>query len=317
MRNFCLLLLLLGWAGDVCAQDQTPPRTCYLFSYFVDNGEDGLHLAWSRDGLKWKALRGGGSFLKSPIEDHIMRDPCLMLGPDGVFRLVWTDSWKWRSIGYASSRDLLHWSTPQELPVMKSEPKARNAWAPEIHYDAAAGDYLIFWSSTVPGKFMETEGTSEDNYNHRIYMTRTRDFVDYAPTRVFFDPGFSCIDATILPALGRFYLIFKNETVRPVAKKNLWMATSDKMDGPYRDIRGPIGTVPAAWVEGPTAIQIGGRYLIYYDCYTQGHFGAIASEDMKNWTDLTPELSMPTGVRHGTVLAVPGAVVERLLSAKN
>ena len=26
---------------------------CYLFSYFKGNGEDGLHLAYSNDGLKW------------------------------------------------------------------------------------------------------------------------------------------------------------------------------------------------------------------------------------------------------------------------
>ena len=26
-----------------------------LFSYFKGNGEDGLHLAYSRDGLQWKA----------------------------------------------------------------------------------------------------------------------------------------------------------------------------------------------------------------------------------------------------------------------
>ena len=34
---------------------------CYLFSYFIDNGEDGLHLARSDDGYKWEALAGGKS----------------------------------------------------------------------------------------------------------------------------------------------------------------------------------------------------------------------------------------------------------------
>lgn len=27
----------------------------YMFSYFKNNGEDGLHLAYSIDGLKWEA----------------------------------------------------------------------------------------------------------------------------------------------------------------------------------------------------------------------------------------------------------------------
>ena len=305
-------MLSLSWAK--AAGVEGSPGTCYLFSYFVDNGEDGLHLAWSRDGLKWEALHGGHSFLSTSVWKGLMRDPCLLLGPDGVFRLVWTDGWGSRGIGYASSRDLLRWSKPREIPVMRGIAGTRNTWAPEVNFDAATGDYLIFWSSTVPGKFKGTDGTSEDGYNHRIYLTRTRDFMHFAPTRLFYDPGYSCIDATILPARGKFYLIFKNETVRPVAKKNLWLATSATMDGPYGKPMGPIATVPAAWVEGPTAIEIGGRFIIYYDCYTQGHFGAVMSRDLKTWTDLTPELAMPKGVRHGTVLAVPRAVVARLMA---
>ena len=308
-----LLWLLFGCAGGLGAQEQTPPHTCYLFSYFVDNGEDGLHLAWSRDGLKWKALRGGKSVLHSSIQERIIRDPCLLLGPDGVFRLVWTDSWKGGSIGYASSPDLRHWSAPREIPVMASFPGTRNAWAPEVHYDAAAHDYLIFWSSTVPGAFMQTAATSEDGYNHRIYMTRTRDFVSFSPTRLFLDPGFSCIDATILPALGRFYLIFKNETLRPSPQKNLWLASSRAMDGPYEKITGPLPTRPPQWVEGPTALQVGARYVVYYDCYAHGHFGAMASRDLKTWTNLTSQLSMPPGIRHGTILAVPERIVARWL----
>ena len=40
------------------------PEECYLFSYFLNNGEDGLHLAWSADGLKGLALHAGRSCLK-------------------------------------------------------------------------------------------------------------------------------------------------------------------------------------------------------------------------------------------------------------
>jgi len=34
-----------------------------LFSYFRGNGEDGLHLAASKDGLNWNALNNDESFL--------------------------------------------------------------------------------------------------------------------------------------------------------------------------------------------------------------------------------------------------------------
>ncbi|MCF6333358.1 MAG: hypothetical protein L3J11_08740, partial [Draconibacterium sp.] len=35
----------------------------YLFAYFIGNGEDGLHLAYSEDGLKWEALNNNEPFL--------------------------------------------------------------------------------------------------------------------------------------------------------------------------------------------------------------------------------------------------------------
>ena len=43
------------------------PDDVYLFSYFKNNGEDGLHLAYSYDGLKWTALKNDSSFLKPAV----------------------------------------------------------------------------------------------------------------------------------------------------------------------------------------------------------------------------------------------------------
>ena len=75
------------------------PENSYLFAYFLHNGEDGL---------KWQVLNGGKSRLK-PMggKSKLMRDPCITTGPDGTFHMVWTDSWNSRTIGYASSKDLL------------------------------------------------------------------------------------------------------------------------------------------------------------------------------------------------------------------
>jgi hypothetical protein len=296
------------------------PPACYLFSYFIGE-KDGLHLAWSKDGLKWQVFIDGGQekiFLKPALSgDNLMRDPCILLGPDKVFRMVWTDSWHDQTIGYASSKDLLIWSKQRSLPVMKTEPTARNAWAPEIQYDEAGKQYLIFWSSTIPGRFPETADTAEDGLDHRIYLTTTPDFVAFSPTTLFFDPGFCAIDATLVSFKNKFYMILKNETLNPRPAKNLYLATSDCMGGPYTNVTGPIATKPSHWIEGPTAIQIGDKVLIYYDCYEDGHFGACESTDMQNWVDVTPQLSMPKGIRHGTVIAVPGTVISNLNRALN
>ncbi|HVK02594.1 MAG TPA: hypothetical protein VM490_03920, partial [Armatimonadaceae bacterium] len=108
----------------------------YLFSYFVGNGEDGLHLAWSADGYRWEPLNGGRSYLTPTVgESKLMRDPHLLRAPDGTFHLVWTTAWEGRTIGYASSKDLVNWSPQKAIPVMAHEPEARNCWAPETAYD--------------------------------------------------------------------------------------------------------------------------------------------------------------------------------------
>lgn len=289
----------------------TVPATCYLFAYFVGNGEDGLHLAWSRDAYHWQVLNGGQSYLKPSLgaEPTLMRDPCLLLGPDHTFRLVWTTSWQRHDIGYAESKDLLHWSAQQALPVMAREAGARNCWAPEVVWDVARQHYLIFWSTTILGRFPTTDGTGDADYNHRIYATTTPDFKSFTPTRLFFDAGFNVIDATLLQANNRTYLIVKDETLKPV-QKNLRLATGPSPEGPFTDLTPPF---TRSWVEGPTALRVGENYIIYYDCYTEGHYGAVSSPDLKHWTDITAQLAFPAGARHGTVLQVPGSIVAQLL----
>jgi hypothetical protein len=79
-----------------------------LFATFQGNGEDGLHLRWSRDGVNWEPIQNNRSFLQPTVGAKIMRDPSLIRGPDGVFRMVWTSGWWEKTIGYASSKDLIH-----------------------------------------------------------------------------------------------------------------------------------------------------------------------------------------------------------------
>ena len=325
MRKTLLLASALALAGVPNlvsaeeARETAPDGTCYLFTYFTKNGEDGLHLAWSRDGYKWEALNGGQSYLAPQVgKEKLVRDPCVVRGPDGTFHMVWTCGWWENSIGYASTKDFIHWSAQEEIPVMASEPKVRNSWAPEIDYDAKRDEFLIFWASTISGKFLETAGSSESDLNHRIYCTTTKDFITFTPTRLFYDPGFSVIDATILPANSQFYLIVKDETVNP-PKKHLRIASSNDLTGPYTDFGLPF-TPAGLWVEGPTAIEIGDEYLVYCEAYMKKQYRAMRSRDLKTWEDVTDKMTFPnegTPVRmkHGTVIAVPAGLVERLRTA--
>lgn len=282
----------------------------YLFAYFKNNGEDGLHLAWSRDGLKWQPLNDDKSYLTPLVgSQKLMRDPCIIQGPDGMFHLVWTTGWEGRDIGIAHSKDLIHWSEQKAIPVMADEPTAMNCWAPEIFYDAANKQYLIFWSTTIPGKFPETAGSAGKGRNHRIYYTATRDFVSYSQTRLFYDGGFNVIDATIVPDGKRFVMILKDETELPIAKKHLRLATSDRAAGPYSAASDKF---TMDWVEGPTALNVNGDWLVYYDMYRDHRYGAVKTRDWKTWENISDKISFPKGVRHGTAFAVSGDVLARL-----
>ena len=110
------LLVLVSFAPAVASEK---PDTAYLFTYFIGNGEDGLHLAWSRDGLKWEPLGGGKSYLAPTVgNSKLMRDPCVAIGPDGVYHMVWTSGWWENNIGYASTKDFVTWTPQKEIPVM-------------------------------------------------------------------------------------------------------------------------------------------------------------------------------------------------------
>jgi hypothetical protein len=310
MKRRLLALVLMAAAGASHAAD------AYLFAYFTKNGEDGLHLAASTDGYHWEKLNGGNSYLVPKVgKSKLMRDPSIVRGPGGTFHMVWTSGWNENNIGYASSKDLVHWSEQKELPVMAHEAGVLNAWAPEIAWDEQRGEFIIFWASTIPGKFPQTDSSSEGKYNHRMYYTSTTDFTSFAPTALFYDPGFSVIDATFLRANGKSWLLVKDETRHP-PRKYLQLAPAPDLRGPFGKLGAPI-TKPGLWVEGPTALQVGADVIIYFDAYTSRHYGALRSRDMVNWEDVTrqmhfPDEGTPLRMRHGTAIAVPAALVETL-----
>ena len=239
MRPLCLLVLALLLALPPAAAAQQ----AYVFTYFTGNGEDGLHLAWSADGYRWEKLNDGRSYLTPTVgTSKLMRDPCVVRGPDGTFHMVWTTGWNEATIGYASSRDLKTWTGQKAIPVMAHEPTVLNSWAPEVVYDAARGEFAIFWASTIPGRFPKTAGSSEEKYNHRIYGTTTKDFVTFTPTALFYDPGFSVIDATFVDTGAGRRLIVKDETLPPAEEIP---ADRAGLGGPWA-VRRAVGAVHAA-----------------------------------------------------------------------
>ncbi len=306
-KNVIAIALVIMLGGVVFGQD------AYLFSYFTGNGEDGVHLAYSRDGLRWTALNDNRSFLTPTAGgDKLMRDPCIIKGGDGNFHMVWTVSWNEKGIGYSNSPDLIRWSEQIYIPVMEHEPNARNCWAPELYYDDANQEYLIYWATTIPNRFSETDSTGDDGYNHRMYYTTTQDFDIFGDTKLLYDPGFNVIDATIKKINHIYFMFLKDETRYPKAQKKLRIAKSDRLLGPYSAASEPI--TGDRWVEGPTITQTGRGWTVYFDQYRLQKMGAITSDNLEDWTDISDEIHFPNGTRHGTVFQVSQEILADLMN---
>lgn len=269
------------------------PKPVYFFTSFREPATDGLRLLYSYDARHWTDL--GAVLLKPEVgTQKVMRDPSIVQGPDGTFHLVWTSSWRGdRGFGHASSKDLIHWSKQEFVSVMP-DTSTVNVWAPELFYDAATKKFVIVWASTVPFKF--PKGAEEELNNHRLYYTTTSDFKNYSKTQLFFDPGYSVIDATVLNrGKNDYVLIFKDNT-RP--ERNIKVAFGKTALGPWTNISKPLS---GFCTEGPTTVQVGGEWLLYFDSYQKKIYEALKTSDFKTFQEATAEVALPQGHKHGTI----------------
>lgn len=280
--------------------------TYYVSTSFHEPANEGLRFIYSKDGINWNPING--IWLKPTVgTQKVLRDPSIVRSPDGKFHMVWTSSWKGDlGFGYSSSYDLIKWTKPRMIKVMKKEPSTVNVWAPELFYDDTNNQFLIFWASCIPGRF--AKGIEDDNNNHRLYYVTTKDFVNISNTKLLFDPGYSVIDATILKrAQSDYVMVFKDNT-RP--NRNLKVALAKSPSGPYTT---NDSAFTEGYCEGPTVEKINETYYIFYDSYRKFIYGATKTNDFVNFTDATNEVSIPKGHKHGTIFKAPASIINNLL----
>lgn len=294
---FEMTRLVLLIVGVLFISSCATKKSAYLFTSFHEPANEGLRMLYSTDGYHWADFNR--IFLKPEAgEAKIIRDPSMVQGPDGTFHLVWTTGWKGdQGFGYASSKDLVHWSAQQHINIMATEPTTVNVWAPEIFYDDEAKQYIIVWASCIPGRF--PNGQEDANNNHRLYYTTTADFKTYAPASLFLDPGFSVIDAQILKRGHEDYVLVMKDNTRP--NRNILVAFAKTPLGPYTNYSERFTEL---FSEGPNATKVGNNWLIYYDSYRLKRYGAMQTTDFKTFTDISTKVSVPDGHKHGTILKV-------------
>jgi len=300
MKKLLLLILLPILFNCVSKKD------LYIFTSFREPATEGLYLAYSKDGYHWEDLKG--PYLKPEAgASKIMRDPSITRGKDGTYHMVWTTDWKGgNGFGYASSKDLMHWSSQQYIPVMKHEPDVINVWAPEIFYDDEQDRYIIIWASTIPFRF--EKGIEEEKNNHRMYYVTTKDFKTFSNTKLFLDPGFSVIDCVIVKRAKDDYVLVIKDNTRP--KRDLQVAFGTSPLGPFTNMTEPFS---GHLSEGPTVLRLRDNWIIYYDNYGEKNYKAVRTSDFKNFEDVSAEIKLPEGHKHGTISTVSKKVLKELI----
>lgn len=301
-----LLQMAFGLLFSLLAVSCFQQKEYYVFTSFHEPATDGLRFLYSEDGIHWDSIPG--TWLNPTIgKQKVMRDPSIVRTPDGMFRMVWTTSWRGdRGFGYAESRDLKTWSEPRLVTVM-TDTSTVNVWAPELFYDPETRQAMVVWASCVPDAGFDV-GQEDVLNNHRLYYVTTRDFVRFSEAKLLIDPGFSCIDATILKrAPGDYVMVLKDNT-RP--ERNLKVSFAKNPEGPWS---APSAPFTGFLTEGPSVVEANGGYVIYYDDYNNKRYGASFTKDFKEFRDYTDSVSVPALHKHGTIFKAPAAVVEGLL----
>jgi len=299
LKSWTYILLFFAAMISSCS------RKAYLFTSFHEPANEGLRILYSEDAYHWKAFEA--IFLKPEVgEQKVMRDPSMVLGPDGVFHLVWTSSWRGdKGFGYASSKDLIHWSEQDFIPVMEKEAETVNVWAPELFYDDVKKQYIIIWASTIPNRF--PKGEEEELNNHRMYYTTTKDFKVFSPTKLFLDPGFSVIDAVIVKRGNADYVLVLKDNTRP--ERDLKVAFADNPLGPFKNVSAPY---TKKFTEGPAVVKVDDHWLVYFDSYADKNYGAVKTTDFKTFSSANVEITVPEGHKHGTIVPVKKSFLKNL-----
>ena len=312
----------------------------YAFSYFTGSSIPGekIFFAASRgnNALQWDELNNGQPVLESTMGEMGLRDPFLIRSPEGDrFYLIATDlsigrNGNWdraqrtgsRYLEVWESTDLVTWS--EQRHVLVSPPTAGNTWAPEAYWDETLQQYVVFWASKL---YAEDDPNHTGNtYNRMLYAT-TRDFVTFSEPRIWQDRGESRIDSTVIKEDGVYYRFTKDEggggtgCSDIIQEKATSLTAVDLPGNPaWEFMTGCIGRdAGTSAVEGPTVFEAnpgdtsGSPYYLFVDEYGDRGYIPLGTDDLEapNW-QVPDTYSLPASPRHGTVIPVTQAELDRL-----
>lgn len=310
----------------------------YLYAHFNElipgTSLQQIYFGVSKDGLQWTALNDNEPVLSSTVGDKGVRDPYIIRSIEGdKFYLIATDldihhpkyGGDWGKMGGEGSQDLIIWESSDLVNWSESRNVTVSAgieagctWAPEAVYDEKTGEYLVFWSSTIPGL-----------NHHEIFVSKTRDFYSFTEPELYSDPNIPTIDASIYRENGKYYRLLKESN-----KNYVYLQVSDELlnyknpttvqlgDREFVDLgsaftnidnsaAGCLETFTGGY-EGPTMFKVNGeeKWCILVDEYGARQRGYIPfftdDLDQPNSIKLAEDgtYTMTDGAKHGTVIPI-------------
>lgn len=313
--------------------------TAYLLVYFKDETHS-LHFAVSADGYRFTDVNDGAPVLsgRDISEQHGIRDPHIVRGPDNAFYMSMTDlhifaqkegirntEWErpgetygWgnnRSLIFMKSYDLVNW-THSIVPMDKLfEPYAQlgAAWAPQTIYDANKKKMMVYYT-TRTGK----------GPNHMVYSYADPAFTTLTdeprPLFTYPKPGISSIDGDITK-VGDKYRLFYVVHDKP---GHLRQAVSDNIErgyafDPTKIDPETVGTeAPNLWLRHNSD-----TYVLMYDVFgakPHNNMGFSETRDFVNFRNIghfnDPGSPMKatnfSGPKHGAVIPITRNELQRL-----
>ena len=132
--------------------------------------------------------------------------------------------------------------------------------------------------------------------NHRLYYVTTKIFNTFSEPKLFYDPGFSCIDATLVKRGTDDYVMVVGTILVPTPTSR-WLCKS--AEGPYY----PPASEPftESFTEGPSVAKVGNDYYIYYDTYRKFIYSALQDKGLCDISLMLKTVwAVPKDHKHGT-----------------
>lgn len=318
MQIFLVLSLLV--CSTIYGQGNKYKKDYFVFAYFYGNERhnEGLRLALSKDGINWDKLKND-KIVFHPGFGEFFRDPSLIrdVHDEEVIHMVWTTGSN-DGFGIASTRDLINWFDVREIKINKNVPGVLNTWAPELIWDESRNEWMVYFASSVQGRFIETEYLSANQKaNNRMYYAFSKDLKTWTDPILLQDHGFISNDNYIYKLSDGHprgkYLNFVKDIQKPGVHALIREAYSDNLTGPY-EITDTYLSKNYNFFEGPTLIKIKGNYFMYCDLTRLYKMSLFRTKDLGSgvWEDLTDILKFPEGGKHGTPLRVDRKTFKRL-----